>query len=96
MKFFNGFWGLLKKIGLRLVQFSPVFVLVFIGYGDSFLPEPLSGASLTTRTKINEFLRGSFTKHFLENDKYDNNRNNEVIEQVEEEYQDGQKNTGNN
>ncbi len=74
----------------------PMFVLIFIGYGDSFLPEPLSTASLTTRTKINQVLRGSFNKGFLENDKYDNNRNNEIIDQVEADYQDDKKNQGDN
>lgn len=34
--------------------------LVFIGYGDSFLPQPLSTASLQTRTAINNFVIGMF------------------------------------
>ena len=89
--FFNGFWRLLRKIGLRFSQLSPLYVLVFIAYGDAFLPEPLSDASHSTRTKINEILRGSFIKGFLENDKYDNSKSDELIDQIEQEYQDGTK-----
>lgn len=34
--------------------------LIFIGFGDIFLPKPLSTASFQTRTKINEFIIGLF------------------------------------
>ncbi|MDZ7961791.1 MAG: hypothetical protein RMY34_28605 [Aulosira sp. DedQUE10] len=34
--------------------------LIFVGFGDSFLPKPLSSASLQTRTAINEFFVGLF------------------------------------
>ncbi|BAY61372.1 hypothetical protein NIES22_14370 [Calothrix brevissima NIES-22] len=34
--------------------------LIFIGFGDSFLPKPLSTASFQARTKINEFIIGLF------------------------------------
>ncbi len=34
--------------------------LIFIGFGDSFLPQPLSSASLNTRTAINNFVVGMF------------------------------------
>jgi hypothetical protein len=34
--------------------------LIFVGFGDSFLPKPLSTASLQTRTKINQFVIGLF------------------------------------
>ncbi len=35
-------------------------MLLFVGCGDSFLPKPLSTASLQTRTTINNFLIGIF------------------------------------
>jgi hypothetical protein len=34
--------------------------LIFVGFGDGFLPKPLSTASLQTRTTINEFFVGLF------------------------------------
>ncbi|MDJ0734140.1 MAG: hypothetical protein QNJ47_08680 [Nostocaceae cyanobacterium] len=34
--------------------------LIFIGFGDSFLPQPLSSASRNTRTTINNLLVGIF------------------------------------
>ena len=34
--------------------------LIFVGFGDSFLPKPLSSASLQTRTQINQFFIGLF------------------------------------
>jgi hypothetical protein len=34
--------------------------LIFVGFGDSFLPKPLSKASLQTRTTINQFFTGLF------------------------------------
>ncbi|MDZ8052753.1 MAG: hypothetical protein RMX68_015660 [Aulosira sp. ZfuVER01] len=34
--------------------------LIFVGFGDSFLPKPLSTASLHTRTSINQFFVGLF------------------------------------
>ncbi|MDJ0796991.1 MAG: hypothetical protein QNJ51_09170 [Calothrix sp. MO_167.B12] len=37
-----------------------VLLLIFIGFGDSFLPKPLSTASFQTRTTINNFVVGIF------------------------------------
>jgi hypothetical protein len=34
--------------------------LIFVGFGDSFLPKPLSIASYQTRTTINNFVIGMF------------------------------------
>jgi hypothetical protein len=34
--------------------------LIFVGFGDRFLPKPLSNASLQTRTSINQFFVGLF------------------------------------
>lgn len=37
-----------------------LLILVFIGFGDSFLPKPLSTASYQTRTSINNIVIGMF------------------------------------
>jgi hypothetical protein len=34
--------------------------LIFIGFGDKFLPQPLKGASYHTRTSLNNMLVSSF------------------------------------
>lgn len=39
-----------------LLTVAFVLGLIFIGLGDSFLPPPLSTASRTVRTRINQFL----------------------------------------
>ncbi|MDY7015079.1 MAG: hypothetical protein SVX43_16080 [Cyanobacteriota bacterium] len=44
-----------------------LLILIFIGLGDKFLPQPLSGASLKTRTAINNFMLGLFPKKEFEN-----------------------------
>lgn len=45
---------------MRSHAFSVIIVLglIFIGFGDAFLPEPLAQASYQTRNQINEFLTG--------------------------------------
>lgn len=42
------------------VSLLMIIVLVFIGFGDKFLPQPLSTASFQTRTTINNFVIGMF------------------------------------
>ncbi|MBF2067708.1 MAG: hypothetical protein IGS39_25320 [Calothrix sp. C42_A2020_038] len=37
-----------------------LLMLIFVGFGDSFLPKPLSTASYQTRTTINNFVIGMF------------------------------------
>ncbi len=37
-----------------------ILLLIFIGFGDSFLPKPLNNASLQTRTAINNLVLGMF------------------------------------
>lgn len=37
-----------------------MLALVFVGFGDQFLPQPLSGASFKTRVAINQWMTGSF------------------------------------
>lgn len=35
-----------------------LLALVFVGIGDRFLPQPLSGASFKTRTAVNQWMVG--------------------------------------
>lgn len=37
-----------------------VLAILFIGFGDSIFPKPLSTASLQTRTTLNKFVVGLF------------------------------------
>jgi hypothetical protein len=37
-----------------------MLALVFIGFGDQFLPQPLSGASYKTRVALDHWMTGSF------------------------------------
>lgn len=83
IKFFNGFGGLLKNIGIKLVQLFPVYMIVFIAYGDKFLPSPLSNFSANTRNTINSVLVGAFRDDILENNKYNNKKSDEVLKEVE-------------
>ncbi len=43
-----------------IISFLFILSLIFIAYGDSFLPQPLSTASWQTRTAINSFVIGMF------------------------------------
>lgn len=83
IKFLNGFWGLSQNIFLKLAKLTPVYIIIFVAYGDSFLPKPLSTASYKTRTTINNVLLGSFKDKIvdsLENNKYDNKSSDKILE----------------
>lgn len=47
---------------MKAIQgYIPIFLvlgILFVAVGDKFLPEPLKGASRTTRTTVNEFVIG--------------------------------------
>lgn len=57
-------------------------MLLFVGCGDSFLPKPLSTASLQTRTTINNFVIGMFPSWKPKVNPYQ--RTQESIEQTQE------------
>jgi hypothetical protein len=92
LKFFHGFGGLIKRIIIKLTQLSPLYVLVFIAYGDSFLPQPLSDASYNTRTTINNLLTSFSPDDILDNNKYDNKKRDKLIKEIEEKSISGEKN----
>ena len=51
-----------------VTTFVPILlILIFIALGDKFLPQPLSNASLKTRTAINDFILGIFPKKQFKN-----------------------------
>lgn len=85
LKFLNGFGGLLKKIGIKLIQFFPLYMLIFIAYGDKFLPSPLNDFSANTRNTINGILVGAFNGDMLENSKYNNKKSDKAIEELEKQ-----------
>ncbi len=85
IKLLNGSGSLIRSIFVRLFQLLPVFLIVAIAYGDKFLPYPLNSWSYQTRTKINNALVGSFDEDVLENNKYNNKKTDEIIEQVEKD-----------
>ncbi|BAQ60680.1 hypothetical protein GM3708_1086 [Geminocystis sp. NIES-3708] len=83
IRFLNGFWGLLGRFSSIFGKFIPVYIIVFIAYGDRFLPSPLSDFSFQIRTSINQTLVGSLNKDTFKNDKYNNKKSDEVIKQIE-------------
>ncbi|MBW4650539.1 MAG: hypothetical protein KME06_17895 [Kastovskya adunca ATA6-11-RM4] len=60
-----------------------ILVLVFIGFGDRFLPEPVGTASTQTRTSINQFIAGMFPD-WRPNKLKPNERTERAIQQQEE------------
>ncbi|MBL1208461.1 hypothetical protein [Geminocystis sp. GBBB08] len=83
IKVFNGFTGLMGKIGSMLIKLSPIYIIIFIACGDRFLPSPLSDLSANTRNTINGILVGSFNKDIIKNDKYNNKKTDKIIKEVE-------------
>ncbi|MGA7938248.1 MAG: hypothetical protein WCA35_32155 [Kovacikia sp.] len=48
---------------IRLKSAIPILLvlaLIFIGFGDQFLPQPLKSASYKTRTALNQMMASSF------------------------------------
>lgn len=84
LKFFNGFGSLMGGIGLGLVKLSPIYLVIFVAYGDRFLPNPLKQWSYNTRETINGVLVGSFNQDMLKNSKYNNKKTDEIIKEIEE------------
>ena len=64
-------------------NFIVVFLLfaIFVGIGDSFLPEPMKSASLNTRETINETLIGLFPNRRTKLNPH--KRTREAIEEAE-------------
>lgn len=83
VKFLNGFGSLMGGMALRLLKFFPIYIIIFIAYGDKFLPRPLSQWSYNTRSTINSVLVGSFNEDILQNNKYNNRKSDEVLRQLE-------------
>jgi hypothetical protein len=90
-KFFCGLGGLIKKIGIKLTQLVPLYILVFIAYGDAFLPQPLSDASYNTRTNITKILTSLNPPSILNNNKYNHRKSDKLIKETEEKYIEGEK-----
>jgi hypothetical protein len=90
--FLHGFWSLLGNISVKVISFIPLYILIFIAYGDGFLPEPLANASYQTRTKINQILLGTFMEKVIdniENDKYNHQKIDKITEETEQQFRSG-------
>ncbi|WP_233787169.1 hypothetical protein [Dulcicalothrix desertica] len=57
-----------------------LLMLIFVGFGDSFLPKPLSTASYQTRTTINNIVIGMFPSWRPKTDP--NKRTQEAIKEM--------------
>ncbi len=79
----NGIGGVVRNVSIKFVQFIPLYILVFILWGDRFLPQPFNGWSYNTRNSLNNVLISSFNLDKLENDKYNNQKNDKLIEEIE-------------
>jgi hypothetical protein len=67
-----------------VITIFAILGLLFITVGDRVLPEPLSTASVKTRTNINQYLIGLFPDW---KPKDPNQRTKEAIEQQEQQQQ---------
>lgn len=66
----NSFWLNDARIALMIKTIGkilPLVLLIFIGFGDRFLPKPLSDYSAKTRHGINNFVIGMFPDKNLKN-----------------------------
>ncbi|XGV98000.1 MAG: hypothetical protein ACAF41_03500 [Leptolyngbya sp. BL-A-14] len=46
--------------GKAAIPILLILALVFVGFGDQFLPKPLSSASYNTRVALDRWMTGSF------------------------------------
>lgn len=62
-----------------LLKISPLLLIVFIGFGDKFLPTPLKEASFNTRSTITNILSAEKKPDNLKNTKYNNKRTDQIV-----------------
>lgn len=65
-----------------LLKTSPFLVVIFIGFGDQFLPAPLNKTSYNLRTSITKALSIEEDSEVLENNKYNNKRTDKILEEL--------------
>ena len=65
----------------NIIRFFPVLFLIFMAYGDQFLPKPLDKYSIQTRTTISNILTIGDSESWLKNNKYNNRKSDEVIKE---------------
>lgn len=63
-----------------------ISTLLFIGWGDNFLPKPLSNYSRNTRHKIEQFLIGSFPETEDAKNLSGQTQNQERIQEIENQF----------
>ena len=79
----NGIGGVIRNVTIKLIQLIPLYILVFILWGDRFLPQPLNQLSYKTRNSFNKVLIGAFKLDKLQNNKYNNQKSDRLIEEIE-------------
>lgn len=83
-KFTNDMSTLLLHTMIFLLKSSPFLLVIFIGFGDQFLPQPLSKTSRDIRNSITNILSIDENSKVLENNKYNNNRTDQIIKDLSE------------
>ena len=83
LDFMNGISSFVRTTTIKLLQFSPLILIVFVAWGDRFLPSPLNSWSYSTRTQINGILKNSFADDAIKNDSYNNKKSDRLVEEIE-------------
>ena len=75
----------IRPISLQsLITTTIVLSILFVTIGDRVLPSPLKEASQNTRTRLNGILLSLFPEIKVDHG-YNNRRNDQIIEQIEQE-----------
>jgi hypothetical protein len=88
IRIFNGAGSLIRNISLRLIQLAPVYLIIFVAYGDRFLPSPVDFWSYKIRTSINNILVGKVENELddnFKNSKFNENRIERITEETEQQ-----------
>ncbi|MBF2057440.1 MAG: hypothetical protein IGQ45_09500 [Cyanobacterium sp. T60_A2020_053] len=65
-----------------LLKISPLLLIVFIGFGDKFLPTPFKETSFNTRSAITNVLSAEKKPDHLKNTKYNNKRTDQIVDEL--------------
>lgn len=81
----NSFGSFVRTTTIKLLQFSPLILIVFVAWGDRFLPAPLNSWSYSTRSQVNGVLKNSFGDDAIKNDSYNNKKSDRLVDEIEKE-----------
>lgn len=88
IRIFNGAGSLIRNTAIRFIQLTPVYLIVFVAYGDRFLPSPVDFWSYQIRTTINNILVGKVENELddnFKNSKFNENRIERISKETEEQ-----------